>query len=87
MAYKELEVDELIEIDSVSSFIRAVKDSKSLPMDPPQNYIFVDKMRSFGILSQVYSETVCLASNTGLCKFHCRKSQQSSKNFTQCLIL
>ena len=28
MAYKELEVDELIEIDSVSSFIRAVKDLK-----------------------------------------------------------
>lgn len=28
MAYKELEADELIEIDSVSSFIRAVKDLK-----------------------------------------------------------
>ena len=57
MAYKELEVGELTEIDSVSSFISAVK---ALKESDDGTYIFAGRMQNFGILSRAYLETICL---------------------------
>lgn len=60
MAYKELEVGELTEIDSVSSFISAVKALKESDDGTSTELYFAGRMQNFGILSRAYLETICL---------------------------
>ena len=87
MAYKELEVGELTEIDSVSSFIGAVKALKESDDGTSTELYFHGQDAEFWDIEPSIFRNNMLSIEHRLMQIPLQKSQQNSKNFIRLLTL
>lgn len=87
MSYKELVTDELTEIDSVSSFISAVKNLKDSADGTSTEIYFRGQEAEFWNIEPSVFRNGMLSIEHKLMQIHYKKSQQNLKNSIQRLTL